>query len=55
MEREYGYEHDWSKDPKGSKILTEAGIADGSDLHTWILGRRRIFDQLLKEYSRGNP
>lgn len=53
-EGEYGYEHDWAEDPSGSKVLAEAGIADGSDLHSWVLGRRALFEALIKEYSGEN-
>ncbi len=55
VEGEYGYEHDWSKSPEGEEILTQEGIAERSDLHSWIRDRRKAYDELLSRYQTPAP
>ena len=53
-EGEYGYEHDWAKDPQGAAILDHGGITGRPDLQAWIRHRRGAFEDLLAQYSDDN-
>ena len=49
-EGDYGYEHDWSKDPAGEGVL-QGSLAGRSDLHPWLRDRRKAFEELLQAYE----